>query len=183
MNMQPSERELIARAQLGDAQAMEALVLPHRPLLLSLAHRFFCPAGWMDELVQAGYLGLMYAVNRFDFAKDVKLISYATPWILGEMRRTLRRMGAFNIVSLEEERGEDGAALIDVLSLDEDVDVEQVDLRLALQNLNDEEQKVISLRYFRDITQKETACLLGKSQAHISRIERRALDRLRHDLA
>lgn len=181
--MQPGERALIARAQRGDAQATEALMMMYRPLLLSLAHRLICPAGWADELLQAGYLGLMQAVRRFDSAKDVQLITYATPWILGEMKRALRRLSAAGAVSLDKELSDDGATLMDVLSIGEEVDIEKIDLRLALQSLSVEEQKVICLRFFRDQTQQETACLLGKSQAQISRIERRALDRLHDRLA
>lgn len=181
--MQPGERALIDQAQQGDVQAMEALLLLHRPLLWSLAHRLICPAGWADELLQAGFLGMMQAVRRFDCAKDVQLITYATPWILGEMKRALRRLSSAGAVSLDKELSDDGATLMDVVSAGEEVDIEKVDLRLALHSLSDEEQKVICLRFFRDQTQQETACLLGKSQTQISRIERRALDRLHNLLA
>ena len=59
------------------------------------------------------------------------------------------------------------------------IDEERLALRMALDALPGEERRVILLRYFRDATQQETARLLGKSQAQISRIERRALAALR----
>ena len=61
--------------------------------------------------------------------------------------------------------------------------MERVALRMAMNELEAEEQRVVLLRYYRDMTQQETARLLGRSQAQISRIERRALDRLRTLLA
>ena len=59
------------------------------------------------------------------------------------------------------------------------IDEERLALRMALDALPGEERRVILLRYFRDVTQQETARLLGKSQAQVSRIERRALAALR----
>ena len=79
--------------------------------------------------------------------------------------------------------GSDGEALLRTLAGEEDIDVERVALRMAMNELEAEEQRVVLLRYYRDMTQQETARLLGSSQAQISRIERRALDRLRTLLA
>ena len=79
--------------------------------------------------------------------------------------------------------GSDGEALLRTLAGEEDIDVERVALRMAMNELEAEEQRVVLLRYYRDMTQQETARLLGRSQAQISRIERRALDRLRTLLA
>lgn len=174
------ERSLIARAQRGDAQAMEALLSRHRALLFALAGRLHRINGIPDEeLVQAGSLGLMRAIGRYDAKQGVKLITYAVPWILGEMKRTLR--GArMDWASLDEARAQDGAPLLDTLRGSDGVDIDAVDLRLAMQRLPQEEQTLICLRYFRERTQKEAALLLNKSQTQISRMERRALDRL-HD--
>ena len=111
-------------------------------------------------------------------------MTYAVPWILGEMKSALRQLARpAGVLSLEEERGEGGASLLDVLSAGEGIDLEHVNLRLALQQLDAEEQRILCLRYFRDRTQQETACLLGRSQAQVSRMENRALDRLRTLLA
>lgn len=177
------EYALILRAQQGDAQAMELLLRPHRPLVYSLSRRFHCPQSWQDELVQAGYMGLMQAVYHYDFARKVRLITYAVPWMLGEMKRTLRRLAAAADFSLEEELEEKGTPLRERLRGDEGIDIERIDLRFALGKLSGEEQQVICLRYYRGKTQKETACLLGCSQAQVSRKERCALDHLHELLA
>lgn len=170
------EPALIAQAQHGDKAAMETLLARFQPLLWSLSRRLGSTAA-ASELVQAGSLGLMQAIRRYDEKQDVRLITYAVPWILGEMKRALRGM-QFRCLSLEDERGEESRSLADCLQGAGGVDLERVDLRLAMQRLPQDAQTLICLRYFRDHTQAETARLLHKSQTQISRMERRALDQL-----
>lgn len=172
------ENALVLRAQQGDAQAVEALLAAHERLLHALAGRLCCPAGAHAELVQAGVVGLLQALEHYDPGRGVRLITYAVPWILGEMRRTLRELyGMRDTLSLDEE-SEDRPSLLDTLRSGEGVDVEALSLRMAMQQLSREEQLLLCLRYDREKTQKETAVLLHRSQAQISRMERRALDQL-----
>lgn len=81
--------------------------------------------------------------------------------------------------SLDQATGEDGAPILEKLRGEEDLSLEGVDLRIALEKLPKEERRVVMLRYFRGRTQKETALALGKSQPQVSKLENRALDRLR----
>ena len=109
------EPALIAMAQHGDKAAMGTLLARFQPMLWLLSRRLSSTAAipW-EELVQAGNLGLMQAVRRYDEQQNVRLITYAVPWILGEMRRTLRSM-QFRCLSLEEERGEESRTLMECL--------------------------------------------------------------------
>ncbi len=184
MHADPTEELRLAQlAQAGDAQAMEAILACHQGMIASLAMRLRPAAATQaEELRQAGSLGLMQAVLHYDAQRRVKLITYAVPWILGEMKRALRAQHSA-CLSLEEPIGERDCTLQDVLPGGDGVDVALVDLRLALSRLPKDEQTLICLRYFRDHSQKETACLLQKSQAQISRMERRALDALHALLA
>ena len=166
----------ILEAKSGSIQALEELIQENQGLIRVLAGRLYCERESRKELIQAGNLGLIHAITHFDPSRDTKLITYAVPWILGEMRRALHRTEAY---SLDQPLAEDGQTLYDILASSEHMDIRQLDLRLALARLNREEQIVVLLRYYRDRTQKETAALLGKSQAQISRLERRALDALR----
>lgn len=173
----------LERAQRGDTHALECLLEPHRPLLYALARRFGGSVLTSQELVQAGYLGLMEAVRRYDGSRGVRFITYAVPWALGEMKRALRE-SARKTLSLEEETGpEAGRTLRDTIAGPEGVSIESLDLRMAIAQLSQEEQSVLLLRFFRDKTQKETAQALGRSQAQVCRIEQRALDGLRARLA
>lgn len=168
---------LIMAAQNGDAAAKEALIDMHRGIIWLLAGRFRCDWMNVEELAQAGYLGLMQALVHYDISRDTKLITYALPWILGEMRHAIRWKEAL-AYSLDEPLDENCATLYDVLDGEMGIDVDRIDLHLALGRLSQDEQLLLCLRYFQDKTQKESAIILGKSQTQISRMERRALDML-----
>ena len=88
------------------------------------------------------------------------------------------------VASLQMETG-DGLTLESVLGTDgmEDAVVERESLRDAIADLPDREQQVILLRYYRGMTQERAARVLGVSQVQVSRIERKAVERLRKKLA
>ena len=61
----------------------------------------------------------------------------------------------------------------------EEQTLEKLALREAMATLPDREQQVLALRYFRGLTQEKTAGILGVSQVQISRLERKAMEKLR----
>jgi RNA polymerase sigma-B factor len=73
------------------------------PLVRSLARRFAFRGEHLDDLVQVGAIGLINAVDRFDPARGVDLAAYATPTILGEIRRHLRDRAALIRVPRHEQ--------------------------------------------------------------------------------
>jgi len=84
------------------------------------------------------------------------------------------------VASLQMETG-DGMTLESMLGtggMEEQV-VERVVLRQALHQLPQQEQQVLLLRYYKGLTQSRTARIVGVSQVQVSRIERRAVNRLR----
>jgi len=83
-------RTLIARAQAGDAEAREELVLRHDRLVRSIVHRFQASGRDQEDLYQLGRLGLLKAIDRFNLDLPVQFSTYAVPLILGEIRRYLR---------------------------------------------------------------------------------------------
>jgi len=86
--------------------------------------------------------------------------------------------------SLQRESGEEGFTLEQVLGdsgLEERL-VERVSLREAINALPEREKQVVSLRYFHDMTQDAASRVIGVSQVQVSRIERRACERLREML-
>lgn len=87
------------------------------------------------------------------------------------------------VSSLQSETAE-GLTLESVLGDDgiEGAIIESLALRQAVEQLKERERQVICLRYFRGFTQERTARALGVSQVQISRIERRAVERLRKKL-
>ena len=83
-------KEMIRRAQQGDKEARERLVMENTPLVWSMVNRFAYSGREKEELFQIGVIGLMQAVDRFDTSYDVKFSTYAVPLIIGEIRRFLR---------------------------------------------------------------------------------------------
>lgn len=88
------------------------------------------------------------------------------------------------VVSLQAETGENGLTLEGMLTNggEEDGLVERLALRTAVAALPEREQQVLLLRYYRGMTQVQTARVVGVSQVQVSRLERRALERLRQEL-
>jgi RNA polymerase sigma-B factor len=85
------DRVLIERWQRhGDADARNALVERYRGLVRALAARYADRGEPFDDLVQVAWIGLLKAIDRFDSSRDVQLTTYATPTIVGEIKRHYR---------------------------------------------------------------------------------------------
>lgn len=95
--------ELLRAYRDGDREAGERLVLLNRPLIYHLAGRLSFRATDVEELIDVGNIGLVKAMNTFDFSRGVAFSTYAVPLIFGEMRRFLRDDGMIK-VSREEKR-------------------------------------------------------------------------------
>jgi RNA polymerase sigma-B factor len=77
----------------GDLQAREQLISQYMPLVRSLARRYAARGEQLEDLVQIGAIGLIKAIDRFDLDRDVALTTYATPNIIGEIKRHFRDKG------------------------------------------------------------------------------------------
>lgn len=89
-----SERDLLVRVRdRKDAVAREELITRYLPLVKSLARRFASRGQPLEDLIQVGSIGLIKAIDRFDLGRGVELSTYATPTILGEIKRYFRDKG------------------------------------------------------------------------------------------
>ena len=77
----------------GDLQAREQLIEQYMSLVRSLARRYAYRGEQLDDLVQIGAIGLIKAIDRFDVNRGVELTTYATPNIIGEIKRHFRDKG------------------------------------------------------------------------------------------
>src|SRR5881275_3315054 len=77
----------------GDLQAREQLIELYLPLVRSLARRYSYRGEQLEDLVQIGCIGLIKAIDRFDLERGVELTTYATPNIIGEIKRHFRDKG------------------------------------------------------------------------------------------
>jgi len=82
--------ELLHKAQNGDIEARERLVNCNLKLIFNLIQRFSHRGYELEDLFQIGTIGLIKAIDKFDFSFGVKFSTYAVPMIIGEIRRFLR---------------------------------------------------------------------------------------------
>jgi RNA polymerase sigma-B factor len=89
-----ADRELLRRYhERGDLEARERLIEQYLPLVRSLARRYSYRGEQLEDLVQVGCIGLIKAIDRFDIDRGVELTTYATPNIIGEIKRHFRDKG------------------------------------------------------------------------------------------
>lgn len=234
------QRDLVRRYHVeGDLGARAQLAEQLLPLARSLAARYIKRNEPYDDLVQVASVGLMKAIDRFDVSRDVAFSSFATPTILGELKRHFRdhtwavrpprglqelqarvaraRDGLTNELGRAPSIGELAAAVNacqeEVLAAIEahsarharslfestgedltlgdslggsDPALPRAEIRAllagAIRVLSERERTILRLRFERDLTQEEIAEIIGVSQMQISRLIRRAVDRLRIEI-
>jgi len=92
--MNESDKVLLRRYhEHGDLQAREQLIEQYMSLVRSLARRYSYRGEQLEDLVQIGAIGLIKAIDRFDLNRGVELTTYATPNIIGEIKRHFRDKG------------------------------------------------------------------------------------------
>ena len=88
------DRELLRRYhEQGDTAAREQLVERHLPLVRSLARRYAGRGESVEDIEQVGAIGLLKAIDRYELSREVALTTYATPNVVGEIKRHFRDRG------------------------------------------------------------------------------------------
>lgn len=95
--MYNNEAKEILEAQNGNHESMSKLVELNSGLIWSIVKRFTCRGFEIEDLYQIGAIGLIKSIKRFDTNFDVKLSTYAVPYILGEIKRFIRDDGPVKI--------------------------------------------------------------------------------------
>ena len=181
----------------GDRSARERLIAQYLPLVRGLARRYVGRGEQLEDLVQVGTIGLIKAIERFDPERGVDLPAFAVPTISGEIQRHLRdrvapiRMprreaGAAaerppSVESLSSGNG-DSAPLPGVLEPGFELGEDRAALERAFRVLDARERRVLQLSFFAELPQSRIGRELGISQIHVSRLARRALEKLRAEL-
>ena len=238
-NTYQNNEELLRLAQQGDLEARDRIYEANIGLIYMVLERFKNTSYDYEDLYQVGSIGLLKAIDKFDFSFNVRFSTYAVPMIIGEIKKFLRddgivkvqrniketytkirwaqdklrgdlgrEPGVNEIASLLEMDKEDivvameacqapaymhdvipgeekeQLSLIDRLANDEGnvMLLEKLALREALAQLEPREQEVILRRFFKDETQACIADDIGVSQVQISRIEKRAINKLKQIL-
>lgn len=224
---------LIENAQRGSEDALETIIRENSKLIWSVVKHFTNRAAEPEDLYQIGSIGLIKAVRRFDFSRNVKFSTYAVPMISGEIRKFLRDDGIIKVsrttkemsykiwkmtneaaekcareptiseiaeklgisaeeaaaaaaacaapISINNDEG-DNSPIIDTLaSADNLYDnvIDRIDIDAAAKNLPPKERLILTMRYYQNKTQAQTARRLGMSQAQVSRLEKKMLETLK----
>jgi RNA polymerase sigma-B factor len=228
----------------GDLAARDQLIEQYMSLVRSLARRYAYRGEQLDDLVQIGAIGLIKAIDRFDLERGVELTTYATPNIIGEIKRHFRDKGwsvrvprglqelsvqlsrlvenltvqlgrSPTIAEIAKEAGVEEEQVLEALESgrayssvslsaggigDEDGDLDPLEtigteeheyqvsedravLEPGFKVLDDRERRILHLRFFEGLTQSQIAQQIGISQMHVSRLIRRALEKIRDEIA
>ena len=87
----------IKRAQAGDKDAMANLVENNQGLIWSIVKRFTGRGYELEDLYQIGMIGFIKSIRNFDINFEVKLSTYAVPYIFGEVKRFIRDDGPIKV--------------------------------------------------------------------------------------
>lgn len=188
------EKELLNAWKGGDEAARQKLIEHNLRLVAHIVKKFENSGPDRDDLISIGAIGLIKAINTFDTDKNIKLATYAARCIENEILMHLRATkNSRTEVSLNDPIGADKEGnqitLMETLGSDEGEILEEVEnkdderlLRLSIKHLSPKEKYIITLRYglegCEEHTQREIAKQLGISRSYVSRIEKRALQKL-----
>ena len=179
----------------GDESAKDILVERNLRLVAHIAKKYISPNATGDDLISIGTIGLIKAVGSFKADKGIKLGTYAVRCIENEILMYMRAGKKYqNEVSLHDPVGTDKEGneilLEDVLSLDESEMIDEIDANFRSEllaksvdkYLSAREKQIIKLRYGlidgNELTQRDVGKLLGISRSYVSRIEKKALEKL-----
>lgn len=191
------EKECFEQMHQGSTAARDELISHNLRLVAHVVKKYYPGTADNDDLISIGTIGLIKAVNSFSSEKHTRFSTFAAKCIENEVLmffRSGRKMG--NTISLSEpidsEHGDSDLTVGDVLS--DDVQVEEACERRAdaarLSKLVDavldgRERQIIRLRYgfggAAQLTQQEVAAMLGISRSYVSRLETKALTKLREE--
>lgn len=193
------EEELVNRLNDDAEEVRSTLIERNLRLVVYIARKFENTGVYVEDLISVGTIGLIKAVNTFNPEKKIKLATYASRCIENEIlmlfRSSKKQKGETFLhdpIGVDKEGNE--ISLIDVLSSDKDSVIDKVETNIQIKalyakintSLNEREGEIIKMRYGlidgKCKTQREIASLLGISRSYVSRIEKKALKKLKKEL-
>ena len=192
------EKLYLKRCKEGDQTARNMLIEHNMRLVAHVVKKYQCQDYDTEDLLSAGTIGLIKAVNTFDVDKGSRLATYAARCVENEILMLLRAgKKRAKEVSLFEPIGTDKdgetVSLVDVIEMENPKTIDQLILDQDIkelyqafdQKLTENEKQVISMRYGlfkgKEHTQREVAGVLGISRSYGSRIEKKAIGKLREE--
>ncbi len=101
----------------GDSAVRDELISLHLDLVQYLSRRFLSRGEPAEDLMQVGFIGLIKAIDRFDLERGVDFTTYATPTVVGELKRYFRDKGrTIRIPRRLQARDADLSQAVEILS-------------------------------------------------------------------
>ena len=189
------EKRYLERYAAGDMEARNVLIEHNLRLVAHIIKKYYTQTGSQDDLMSIGTIGLIKGISTFKPDKNVRLATYASRCIENEIlmhfRSQKKLQGEVSLSDTLDSDGEGNAlSLMDVISVDDDM-LENLDARdsciqvrkLVEECLEEREKMIITMRYGLDNkpprTQREIAAESGISRSYVSRIEKKALKKLK----
>lgn len=193
------EKKYVDLMEAGDPCAKDILIERNLRLVAHVARKYNGPNVSIEDMISIGTIGLIKAVNTYSSKRSVRLATYAARCIENEILmsiRTSKKNKQEVSISLPIGTDKDGneISLNDILGSDPDEIIDQLNLKFQVKNLytvmnqilTPREKAIVSLRYglyqYDKLTQREIAEKLGISRSYVSRIEKRALEKLKDAL-
>lgn len=190
------EAELLQKMQQDhDEKAREQLIEHNLRLVAHIVKKYYASSAEQDDLISIGTIGLIKGINTYRPDKGVRLATYASKCAENEILmyfRSTRKNASEMLLSdvLDTDGDGNNLSLIDILSEDDDMDehLQADEVSRALRRcigevLDAREAEIIRLRYAigggEALTQRETAQRCGISRSYVSRIEKKAIEKLR----
>ncbi len=178
----------------GDKNARDILIERNLRLVAHIIKKYYSNTKDQEDLISIGTIGIIKGVTSFNDCKGTRLATYAAKCIENEILmyfRTQKKNQNELFISDPIETDDDGNALtfMDIVCEDEDI-AENLDLKLNSQKLYEfiktlpeREKKILTLRYglynTTPMTQKKVAKKLDISRSYVSRIEKKAIEKLK----
>ncbi|MEG1305333.1 MAG: RNA polymerase sporulation sigma factor SigK, partial [Oscillospiraceae bacterium] len=179
----------------GDFEARDKLIRHNLRIVAHVIKKYYSSQNDQDDMISIGTIGLIKAVNTFNYCKGARFATYAARCIENEILMQFRsNRKTQNTIYINDPLDTDAEGnsltILDILSDSEDI-AENLELKLDIRHLRTcidkalfgRERKIIDMRYGLagelPLTQQEVADLLGISRSYVSRLEKKAIDRLR----
>ena len=193
------EASYLRQYQKGDMHARDILIERNLRLVAHIVKKYIHSGKETDELISIGIIGLVKAVNTYNFDKGSRLATYAARCIDNELlmlmrgdKKRSREVSLYDPIGTDKEGNE--ITLLSIIEHNNEDVVEQLARKQSLQKLSKIISEVLTPReYFvvirryglfghSESTQRELASQLNISRSYVSRIEKKALEKLRHHL-
>ncbi|MBP3583792.1 MAG: RNA polymerase sporulation sigma factor SigK [Clostridia bacterium] len=189
------EEELFEKKLAGDSRARDKLIEHNLRLVSHIIRKYYSSYEYPDELLSIGSLGLIKAVDSFRPSYGTRFATYGAKCVQNEIlmffRSKKKRLGEVSINdTIDVDKDGNPLTYLDIISVEESIEGE-LDMKAYIERtrslvesvLGEREREIIVLRYglcgYQPRTQREVAKHLNISRSYVSRIEKKALSRLK----